>query len=81
MKVGFVGVGHMGGPMCRNIIKNSGHEVTVFDLNADAVKVCTDLGATAGTSVSAMAAECDVMMTSLPMPKDVERSAWPRWHC
>ena len=32
MKVGFVGVGHMGGPMCRNIIKNSGHDVIVYDL-------------------------------------------------
>ena len=34
MKVGFIGVGNMGGPMCRNIIKNSNHQVTVFDLNA-----------------------------------------------
>ena len=34
MKVGFIGVGNMGGPMCRNIIKRSNHQVTVFDLNA-----------------------------------------------
>ena len=33
MKVGFIGVGNMGGPMCRNIIKRSNHQVTVFDLN------------------------------------------------
>ena len=26
MKVGFIGVGNMGGPMCRNIIKNTNHE-------------------------------------------------------
>ena len=31
MKVGFIGVGNMGGPMCRNIIKRSNHQVTVFD--------------------------------------------------
>ena len=49
MKVGFIGVGNMGGPMCRNIIKRSNHQVTVFDLNAAAVKTCTDLGGTAGT--------------------------------
>ena len=48
MKVGFIGVGNMGGPMCRNIIRNTNHEVIVFDLNADAVKACTDLGAGAG---------------------------------
>ena len=48
MKVGFIGVGNMGGPMCRNIIKRSNHQVTVFDLNPAAVKTCTDLGGTAG---------------------------------
>ena len=47
MKVGFIGVGNMGGPMCRNIIKRSNHQVTVFDLNPAAVKTCTDLGGTA----------------------------------
>ena len=36
VKVGFIGVGNMGGPMCRNIIKRSNHQVTVFDLNAAA---------------------------------------------
>ena len=42
MKVGFIGVGNMGGPMCRNIIKRSNHQVTVFDLNPASVKTCTD---------------------------------------
>ena len=28
MKVGYIGVGNMGGPMCRNIIKKSNHAVT-----------------------------------------------------
>ena len=30
MRIGFIGVGHMGRPMCRNIIKNSGFEVAVL---------------------------------------------------
>lgn len=72
MKVGFIGVGNMGGPMCRNIIKNTNHEVIVFDLNPDAVKVCTDLGASAGASVADVASRCDVVITSLPLPKIVE---------
>ena len=52
MKVGFIGVGNMGGPMCRNIIKRSNHQVTVFDLNPAAVKTCTDLGGTADKSIA-----------------------------
>ena len=75
MKVGFIGVGNMGGPMCRNIIKNTNHEVIVFDLNPDAVKACTDLGASAGGSVADVAGRCDVVITSLPMPKHVEAVA------
>jgi 3-hydroxyisobutyrate dehydrogenase-like beta-hydroxyacid dehydrogenase len=72
VKVGFIGVGNMGGPMCRNIVKKSNHQVTVFDLNAAAVKSCTDLGATAARSVADVTKGADLVMTSLPMPKDVE---------
>ncbi|MFZ5931491.1 MAG: NAD(P)-dependent oxidoreductase [Pseudomonadota bacterium] len=74
MKVGFIGLGNMGGPMCRNIIKG-GHDVIVLDLNPAAVKTCTDLGAKAGTSPRDVASQVDVVMTSLPMPKDVEAVA------
>lgn len=74
MKVGFIGLGNMGGPMCRNIIKG-GHDVTVFDLNAAAIKTCTDLGAKAAASPKDVASQVDVVMTSLPMPRDVEAVA------
>jgi 3-hydroxyisobutyrate dehydrogenase-like beta-hydroxyacid dehydrogenase len=75
MKVGFIGVGSMGGPMCRNIIRKSGQEITVFDLNPAAVRACTDAGARAAASVAELAAASDVIMTSLPMPRDVEAVA------
>src|SRR5579864_8669927 len=75
MKVGFIGVGNMGGPMCRNIIRNTNHEVVVFDLNPAAIKACTDLGAAPGTSVAQVASTCDVVFTSLPMPRNVEEVA------
>ena len=42
MKVGFIGVGNMGGPMCHNIIRNTNHEVVVFDLNPDALAFQVD---------------------------------------
>src|SRR5690349_16013176 len=75
MRVGFIGVGNMGGPMCRNIIAHTNHEVVVYDLNPAAVAACTGLGATAGTSVADVAARCDVVLTSLPMPANVEAVA------
>lgn len=75
MKVGFIGVGNMGGPMCRNIIKNTNHEVVVFDLDPAAARACTDLGATSATSVADVASRCDVVITSLPMPRHVEEVA------
>jgi 3-hydroxyisobutyrate dehydrogenase-like beta-hydroxyacid dehydrogenase len=75
MKVGFIGVGNMGGPMCRNIIRNTNHEVVVFDLNPAALKACTELGASSGASVADVASRCDVVITSLPMPRNVEEVA------
>ncbi len=76
MKVGFIGVGNMGGPMCRNIIRNTNHQVVVFDLDPAAIEACAALGATAGAGgVAEVARECDVVLTSLPMPKHVEAVA------
>lgn len=75
MRVGFIGVGNMGGPMCRNIIRNTNHQVTVFDLNASAVDACTAVGAKPGGSVASTVAESDVIFTSLPMPRHVQEVA------
>jgi 3-hydroxyisobutyrate dehydrogenase-like beta-hydroxyacid dehydrogenase len=75
MKVGFIGVGNMGGPMCRNIIRNTNHEVVVFDLSADATQACTDLGASSAASVADLAKRCDVVIASLPIPRIVEEVA------
>ena len=74
MKVGFIGLGHMGGPMCRNIIKG-GHEVRVHDLSDAAVQTCLAVGGIAAGSVAGAVSGSEVVMTSLPMPKDVEAVA------
>ena len=42
-KVGFIGVGTMGGPMARNIAKG-GHQVKAFDVNKQAVAALADAG-------------------------------------
>ncbi len=73
MKVGFIGVGSMGGPMSRNLVSKSNHEVTVFDLNAKAIDACIAAGARRGASVADVAKNSEVVMLSLPTPKHVEQ--------
>jgi 3-hydroxyisobutyrate dehydrogenase-like beta-hydroxyacid dehydrogenase len=72
MKIGFIGVGAMGGPMSRNIVSKTNHEVTVFDLNPAAMEACIKAGAKRGASVAEVAAGSEVVMLSLPTPKHVE---------
>ena len=54
MNVGFIGLGMMGNPMARNLLK-AGHKLVVFDLNPEAVQKCADLGATVATALPDMA--------------------------
>ncbi|HUJ75439.1 MAG TPA: NAD(P)-dependent oxidoreductase, partial [bacterium] len=72
MKVGFIGLGMMGGPMCRNLIKK-GHQAIVCDLNADALARIQSAGATAAASPQDVAYQAQVVFLSLPMPADVEQ--------
>ena len=65
MKIGFVGLGIMGKPMAKNLIK-AGYELVVMDLNKEAVEELKGLGAKAGTSSSDVASKCDVIITMLP---------------
>lgn len=71
MKAGFIGLGMMGGPMCRNLVKK-GNPALVFDLKPDAMARVRSSGATEAKSVKEVAAQSDVVFLSLPMPKDVE---------
>ena len=48
MKVGFLGLGIMGRPMAKNLLK-AGHELMVFDFNQAAVDELVAAGAKAGT--------------------------------
>ena len=51
MRIGFIGLGHMGNPMARNLLKH-GHTLKVFDVVPDLVKKLTELGAESATSPS-----------------------------
>ena len=73
--IGFVGLGNMGGPMARNLLK-AGHSLTVFDLAPAAVAAVVAAGATAASSAAAAAAAgSDFVITMLPASKHV-RDAW-----
>jgi 3-hydroxyisobutyrate dehydrogenase-like beta-hydroxyacid dehydrogenase len=72
MKVGFVGLGVMGGPMALNILKG-GHDLTVFDLNPEAVARLTKAGAKAANSPREVGAASEVVVTMLPEPHHVEK--------
>ncbi|MGN6581849.1 MAG: 3-hydroxyisobutyrate dehydrogenase [Bordetella sp.] len=65
MKIGFVGLGNMGAPMALNLLK-AGHDLAVFDLNAQAVQQLVDAGAKKADSPKAAASGAAVVITMLP---------------
>ncbi len=64
-KIGFIGVGNMGGPMALNLLK-AGHNVKVFDLSEGAVKICVDAGAEAAASAVDAAKGVNIVVSMLP---------------
>lgn len=71
MKVGYIGLGHMGRGMALNLVK-AGHDVTVFDLSAEAVDALVSAGASAAAGVGDLTRSVEVVFTSLPGPAQVE---------
>lgn len=69
--LGFIGLGVMGGPMCRNVVARHGAQVYAFDLSADAVAELEQAGARAAASVAEVAAEAEIVFLSLPGGRQV----------
>lgn len=65
MKIGFIGLGIMGKPMARNLMK-AGHELVVFDVNAANVDALVKDGAKAAGSSKEVAEQCKIVITMLP---------------
>ena len=65
MKIGFIGLGIMGKPMAKNLIK-AGYKLVVLDINKDAEKELATFGAEIGLSNSDVASKCEVVITMLP---------------
>ncbi|WP_040167323.1 NAD(P)-dependent oxidoreductase [Microbacterium gorillae] len=74
MIIGFIGVGTMGGPICSNLLRQTDHDIRVFDLNDEAVARVEALGATR-SGLAELCAAADVILTSLPAVSIVEKIA------
>jgi 3-hydroxyisobutyrate dehydrogenase len=71
MNISFIGLGNMGGPMARNLLK-AGHALTVFDVVKANVDGLVAAGATAADSARHAAAQRDVVVTMLPSSPHVK---------
>ena len=69
-RIGFIGLGNMGGGMAANLAK-AGHDVHAFDLSADALAAAKSAGCLAVDSAAAAAQGADAIVTMLPAGRHV----------
>ena len=67
MKIGFIGLGNVGGKLAGSIQRN-GYDLTVRDLDPEAARPFLERGAAWADSPRAMAEACDLVITCLPSP-------------
>jgi len=70
-KIGFIGLGIMGSPMAKNLIK-AGYRLTVYDIHPTAVQEVAAAGASVAANCPSVAANSDVIITMLPDSPEVE---------
>jgi 3-hydroxyisobutyrate dehydrogenase len=73
VRIGFIGLGNMGGPMALNLTRAAGHSVVVFDVRREAATAHLESGAGWSETPRDLAAQSEVVMTSLPGPAEVEQ--------
>jgi 2-hydroxy-3-oxopropionate reductase len=69
--IGFIGLGIMGNPMAKNLIK-AGYELTVYDIVPEKVDDVVKAGAKAGSSSKDVAAQSEIVITMLPNSPEVK---------
>ena len=67
MKVGFIGLGNVGGKLAGSLLRN-GHDLVVFDLDPALVAGFAARGAVAGEGPAQMMRDCEAVITCLPSP-------------
>ena len=68
MKVGFIGLGNVGGKLAGSLLRNN-FDLTVRDLDKNLTQSFKDLGATVANSAKELAEKVDLIITCLPSPK------------
>lgn len=71
MKIGFIGLGIMGKPMSKNLVK-AGYSLVVRDHNVENEAELVELGATVAKTSKEVAAQCDVVITMVPNSPQVK---------
>jgi 3-hydroxyisobutyrate dehydrogenase len=69
--IGFIGLGVMGEPICRNLVKKSSADVIAFDLAAEPLARLRDEGAAVAGSVAEVVGKSDIVFLCLPSAKHV----------
>lgn len=67
MKVGFIGLGNVGGKLSGSLLRN-GIDLSVYDLNEALVAKAAEVGATAANDPAELMRNCDAVITCLPSP-------------
>jgi 3-hydroxyisobutyrate dehydrogenase len=74
MRIGFIGLGNMGGPMALNVLKAE-HGMVVTDIRPELAKPHLAQGAAWADGAKAVAQASELVFTSLPGPREVEAVA------
>jgi 3-hydroxyisobutyrate dehydrogenase len=72
MKIGFIGVGNIGAPIAGQLLQ-AGHALVIHDLRREAATALLKAGSVWSASPAALAADCEVMVSCLPGPAEMER--------
>ncbi len=72
-KIGFIGLGIMGKPMAKNLLK-AGYPLVVYDINADAVREISELGAEAVSCSKEVAQKSEIIIAMLPNSPHVKEA-------
>ena len=73
MYIGFIGLGIMGKPMAKNLLK-AGYELVVFDVIEAPLKEVVAAGAKAASSPKEVASQCEIIITMLPNSPHVKKA-------
>lgn len=69
-RIGFIGLGHMGRPMCLNLHRK-GYEIIAFDVAKESLEAIAELGIRKGNNLTEIVTNADIVITMLPEGKHV----------